>query len=311
MSAAGAFMGSPLSVLAPFLGSRWGTVVHVGGGLGAAPVSARRLLAFDGDPASCARLRAATRGRQGVDVFEQVIAEVDGPATWHQHSWRAVDGLRDLSGELSGIYPRLRLLGQREVHARTLARVLEEAGIQHGAADDPPNALVLDLPSGAEALLRALAPEQLMAFDWVIAGGLREGRDGPGPDNLRPQAWPGSSDRRGWQVWQVDHAARRMSLELATAREELSEALRCLDEARHHGAELAQQVAQQAEHLQDRERHWNATLDEYAARMSQQDEALRSQLGEIAGLKQRLEALARAEAKVEFVADLLLAERLK
>ena len=52
-------------------------------------------------------------------------------------------------------------------------------------------------------------------------------------------------------------------------------------------------------------------MDEYAARMSQQDEALRSQLGEIAGLKQRLEALARAEAKVEFVADLLLAERLK
>lgn len=312
MNSTSASIGSPLLALAPLRGQRWGTVVHVGARQASAAVSARRLLVFDGDPASCAQLRAATRGRAAVSIREQVIASVDGLVAWHLHNWRAADGLQDLSGALAEIYPRLRLLDRRQVEARSLAEVLEEAEIQRVGGRAEVNALVLDVPSGAEAMLQSLAPELLMGFDWIVAGGLPD--DGSGttsPSYLRPQAWAGSPDRLAWRVWQVDHAARRTSLELARTREELDAALLHLEESRHRAGELAQQLTQQAVHLEDREREWTATLAKHVARLSVQDQELVSRLGEIERLQQRLQAVTRAEGKLDLIAELLLAERLQ
>lgn len=312
MKTASVSIGSPLLALATLRGQRWGTVVHVGAGPAAVAVLARRLLVFDGDPASCAQLRAATRGRADVSIREQVIAPVDGPVVWHQHNWHAADGLQDLSAVLADIYPRLRLLDRREVEARALAEVVEDAEIQRAGDGGEVNALVLDVPSGADAMIQALAPELVMGFDWIVAGGLPD--DGPEtttPAYLRPQAWAGSPGRLTWRVWQVDHAARRTSLELARTREELGAVQLHLEATRRQGGELAQQLARQTAHLEGREREWATTLAEQVTRLGAQDQELVSRLGEIEGLQQRLQAVTRAEAKLDLIAELLLAERLR
>jgi hypothetical protein len=292
-------------LLPPLRGRRWGTVVHLGGGPGAVAIPARRLVLLDGDPAACARLRAAARGRTGVEVHERVVGPGAGPVTWHVHNWPAANGLRDLTPALSVVYPRLQLLARRESEAQTLPEVLDglELGPQSGEAD----ALVVDLPSGAEQLVRGLSAPWALRFDWIFTGGLPDEDPGPMPSYLQLQAWPDSVEPRRWRVWRVDRLAHRAQAELDSSRAELEGTRLRLDEAHAQVADLTQRLAEG----ERREREQDAVLAEQAGSLLAKQEQLAAQATEIERLNVQLRAVTLAESKLDLITQLLLSERLK
>lgn len=265
-------------------GRCWGTVVHVGAGLGAFDARARRLVLLDGEPAACARLRAAVRGRSDVEVHEQIVAPKAEKVTWYVHSWSAMSGLHDCASTLHHIYPRLQVLQHREEEARSLASWLEGLVLQRESGND--NALVIEVPVGADALLRSLPVSQLLNFDWIVAGGWRQSPSPELPPWLRAQDGDEDGESWAWRVWRVDAAAYENAKALDAALVELDTMRRHLEASEAQGADLAARVAEQELEL--------------AVRKS-----------EIENLSGRLGALARAEGKLALIADLLLAERLK
>src|SRR5690606_13845418 len=65
---------------------------------------------------------------------------------------------------LQEYYPNLRPLETLSVSARGIEQLLNEQGLDEGAA----NLLVIDAPGQALELLQAILPETLQAFTWLI-----------------------------------------------------------------------------------------------------------------------------------------------
>jgi hypothetical protein len=239
-----------------------------------------------------------------VQVRERVVAPVAGPVTWHLHSWPAADGLQDMTPALGAIYPRLQLLARRDAQAQSLTEVLED--LAPDRLPDEANALVLDLPSGADNLVRGLSAEWALCFDWIVAGGLPDDSTAI-PPYLHAQAWPDSIESRRWRAWRVDPEAYRMQVELDQTRAELDGTRKRLIEAQAQGSDLEQRLAEG----EQRERDQSAQLAERVGMLVTAQEQLAARATEIERLEMKLQAVMRAESKLDLIADLLLAARLK
>lgn len=152
-------------------------VVHLGAAPGVWPAvpaahQPRQLWLVQGDAEWAAELRAEVAGGLPAQVVEAVVAPQAGPAVWHRCNLPGVGGLLPPAA-LTNVYPRLRVVERLDVQATALADWL--AGLPASGAGDGPRVLIIDQPGLEAALLRALTPEALAGFDWLLLRGAREG----------------------------------------------------------------------------------------------------------------------------------------
>lgn len=312
-----------------------GTVVVVGAGNGDMLAAwrrfgAERLILVEGDPESAQALRERAAGLPGVEVAERVLAAVAQVTTWHQFSVGTFNGPVTWAA-VKASYPGLRQVGTLEVTSQDVASLMAELAIQHhdGRAD----CLVFDVPGQEAALLEALPPSELEAWDTLVLRGC-SATPAPADQAVRwlckHHAHVLASDVASEPLWPVHllgfdaHALGERTLKLrieslqAQLRqrvEELGAAKVSLDTIRAerdrarvlaegHQQELVQLAAGQTSQAD--------ALRDVRATLAQRDEEivrLRAALDEADQRQQILEQeLSRAEVQVGLLKDLLLRE---
>lgn len=302
-------MSSLIDALASLPVQALGTVVHLGAGRGEtlaayAALRPRRLVLVEGDAEAAAELRTGARAIAGAGVVEAVVMPSAQTASWQRHSLTSLDGPIAVTG-LARYYPRLRRLGALPVQGVALDDLLGRIlGTDGDAA--VPALLVIDLPGQEAALLDALPPERLHAFDWLLLRGCSEPlADGVPvlaealarlPDHVPAGPPSGAGFDPLWPVALL--RLDRRSVELRRLAERLAAAERAAAASEVELAEL------KTVNAAERERH---ALQ--AAEQQQQALQLEAELAEMSA-RQRLlqEELVRAEAQTELIADLLLRE---
>lgn len=149
-----------------------GTVVHIGAGSGLVladylALQPQSLVLVEGDADTAAELRSMAAPLPWARVVQAVLAPTAGPAPWHRYNLPALNGLAG-PGRLRADFPRLRLLATEEVQAAAAADWLAQLQLPVPTAEEPANALVVDLPAEAEALVCALGAEGLRPFDTLL-----------------------------------------------------------------------------------------------------------------------------------------------
>jgi hypothetical protein len=149
-----------------------GTVVHIGAGSGLVladymSLRPQALVLVEGDADNAAELRDMAAPLPWARVVQAVLAPTAGPATWHRYNLPALNGLAR-PDHLRADFPRLRLLATEDVQAAAAADWLAQLQLPVPTAEEAANALVVDLPAEAEALVCALGAEGLRPFDTLL-----------------------------------------------------------------------------------------------------------------------------------------------
>ncbi len=145
-------------------------LVHIGAGAAPATLQldgVRRLVLVEGDAGTRLQLALATAGRAGVEVWPDVVTPAAALTPWRRYSLPALNGPLDQAARVAQ-YPRLQVLADGVSPGTPVARLLEKA-LGGGTAGQ--RVLVLDVPGQEAALLEALPPALLQAFDRVVVRG--------------------------------------------------------------------------------------------------------------------------------------------
>jgi hypothetical protein len=258
-------MTHALAVLTGLPAARWSTVLCLGARnrrdwqrIGALP--ADRRIVVDADDDVCARLRAATRGTEGIEVVQQAVGASGAMATWFRFNLPELNGLTDHSKALRSRYPRLARIGSAQVETCSLVELLSRLRIER--RPDMPNALVVNQLGDGKAILDNVDPQALCCFDWIVWSALAPGKD----DTALPR-----------RVEQLESSAF---------------------------------VVRQVQRADDLQQVIALQLDATKQRLGLDKRELQARIAELERAQKELRTvISRAEAKLDFAAELLLAER--
>jgi Macrocin-O-methyltransferase (TylF) len=172
--------GHPWQLIADLDVCRWDTLVHLGAGDGRDDIArhappARRLVLVEGNPSAALELRLRTRQRPWIRVMDCVLAPSTGHAEWYSHSVRSFDGLLPQDRSRGAPYPRLKVIGQRQIQTQSLAHALSSC--LDGAMSDACHALVIDIPLTDCEWLGVDAIAILARFRVVVVTGVKRATD--------------------------------------------------------------------------------------------------------------------------------------
>ncbi len=149
-------------------------IVHLGAGQHAERsdyegIRHHKLLLVEGDPEVAEKMSAAYVGDPSVQVISKLVSPAGGEVVFHRYNLAAVNGILP-AGNLSTLYPRLRLLAEEFLPSYPFPRVIAELEIPA----ESKNLLILDLPGEDADLIQALSRDLLRKFPFIVIRGCLE-----------------------------------------------------------------------------------------------------------------------------------------
>jgi chromosome segregation ATPase len=149
-------------------------VVFIGSGFSVewsdfATLNPKRWVWVEGDPEAAERLNLQLAGRDSCSVLPVLVTPNGAKSSFYRYNLSFLNGTLPL-GEMQSLYPRLKIVEERELPSQTLSTLLATIPL----SGQGKRLLILDLPGQEAALLESVVPDQLQVFDWIIIRGCRK-----------------------------------------------------------------------------------------------------------------------------------------
>jgi len=129
----------------------------------------KRLIFVEGDPDAADRLSHSLAGEARCEVVPALVTPMGAKIPFYRYNLASLNGTLPI-GELQTLYPRLKVVEERELSSRTLSSLLEPIPM----AGPGKRLLIFDIPGQEAAILGSVHPEHLRAFEWILVRGCRK-----------------------------------------------------------------------------------------------------------------------------------------